>query len=67
MWNLNYGTNEQVYKTETDSHTQRIDLWLPRGKGREWNGWELGVSRYRLLHLEWVSNEVLLYSTENYT
>ena len=28
--------------------------------------WEFGVSRYKLLHLEWISNEVLLYSTGNY-
>lgn len=28
--------------------------------------WEIGVSRGKLLHLEGISNEVLLYSTENY-
>ena len=28
--------------------------------------WEFGVSRFKLLHLEWISNEVLLYSTGNY-
>ena len=28
--------------------------------------WEFGVSRCKLLHLEWKSNEVLLYSTGNY-
>lgn len=27
---------------------------------------EFGVSRCKLLHLEWVDNEVLLYSTGNY-
>ena len=27
---------------------------------------EFGVSRRKLLHLEWVSNEILLYSTGNY-
>ena len=31
MWNLKYGTNEPIYKIETDSQTQRSDLWLPRG------------------------------------
>ena len=31
MWNLKYGTSEPIYKTETDSQTQRTDLWLPRG------------------------------------
>ena len=25
--------------------------------------WEFGVGRCKLLHLEWTSNEVLLYST----
>ena len=28
--------------------------------------WELGVNRCRLLPLEWISNEILLYSTGNY-
>jgi len=28
--------------------------------------WEFGVSRCKLLHLEWINNEVLLYSTGNY-
>ena len=38
MWNLKYDTNELNYKTEIDSHTDRTDLWLPRG----W-GWRVGV------------------------
>ena len=33
MWNQKYDTNKLIYKTETDSQTQRIDLWLPRGRG----------------------------------
>ena len=41
MWNLKYGINEPVYKTETDSQTWRTDLWLPRGRGRDWD--RLGV------------------------
>ena len=28
--------------------------------------WEFGVLRYKLLRLEWISNEVLLYGTGNY-
>ena len=27
--------------------------------------WEFGVSRCKLVHLEWMSNEILLYSTGN--
>ena len=41
MWNLKYGTDEPIYRRETDSQTWRADLWLPRGRRREWNG--LGV------------------------
>ena len=29
--------------------------------------WEFGVSRCKLLHLEWINNKVLLYNTGNYT
>ena len=32
MWNLKHGTNEPVYKTETEPQTQRTDFWLPRGR-----------------------------------
>ena len=32
MWNLK-NTNESIYKTETDSQTQKTNLWLPKGKG----------------------------------
>ena len=28
--------------------------------------WEFGISRYKLLYMEWVNNKVPLYSTEDY-
>ena len=34
MWNLTNITNESIYKTETDSETQKTNLGLPKGKGR---------------------------------
>ena len=42
---LKYNTKEIIYETETDSQTQRTDLWLPRGKGvgEEWI-WNLGLA-----------------------
>ena len=33
MWNLKYDTNELIYKAETDSQTQKSNLWLPKGMG----------------------------------
>ena len=38
---LKNGTNELIYKIETDSQTLKTDLWLPKGKGDGKNG--LGV------------------------
>ena len=36
MWNLRNNTNESICKTETDSQTQKTNLWLPKGKrGRQ--------------------------------
>ena len=29
--------------------------------------WEFGISRCKLLYIEWINNKVLLYSTENYS
>ena len=65
--NLKYDTNEHIYKPETDSQTQKTDLWLPRGKwGWRSMGSEFGTSRCKLLYIEWINNKVLLYSTGNY-
>ena len=38
MWNLKYGTNESIYKTETDSQPEKIDLCLSRAGGEGWSG-----------------------------
>ena len=36
------------------------------GRGGSGMDWDFGVCGYKLSHLEWISNEVLLYSTGNY-
>ena len=59
---LKYGTKEPTHKTETESQTY---LWLPRWGGGEMD-WEFGIRRSKLLHLEWINNKALLYSTGNY-
>ena len=33
MWNLKYDRNELIYEAETDSQTQKTNLWLPKGEG----------------------------------
>ena len=32
----------------------------------EWDGWGVWGSRCKLSHLEWISNGILLYGTENH-
>ena len=45
----------------------RSDVWLPRWKeGGRGMDWEFGVGICTLLHLKWINNKVLLYSTGNY-
>ena len=62
MWNLKYGTSDPIYQTD-HGHGEQTH-------GCQWRGsvmvWEFGVGRCKLLHLEWISNEILLYSTGNY-
>ena len=64
IWNLTYGTNEPIYNKETHGHGEQI-CGCQGGGGRSCTDWDFGVSTCKLLHLEWISNEVLLYSTGN--
>ena len=49
MWNLKSDTNELIYKTESDSQTQRTNLWLPQRRvgGRDRLGF--WIDMYTLL------------------
>ena len=65
MCNLKYDTNRHIYKTKTDSQILRTDLQLPKW-GRGGKAWVFGINRGKLLHMGWINNKVLLYSTGNY-
>jgi len=43
-----------------------MDIGLPRGSRVSRMNREFGVGRCKQLHLEWISSEVLLYSTGHY-
>ena len=64
VWDLTYNINEFIYERKRGSQTQRTDLWLLRrsrvGGGRM--EWEFGISRCKLLYIEWINDKVLLYS-----
>ena len=58
-------TNELVYKTETNSQTQKTNLWLQKGKGGGRD--KLGAWDWHILYLKWITNKDLLFSTGNST
>ena len=65
MWNLKSNTNESLYKTETDSQTQKTNLWLSMGKVRRGGiNQEYGINIQTTMHK--IINRSLLYSTGNY-
>ena len=66
MWNLKYATNELSMKQkQTHRHREQTCGYQEVGYGGGMD-WEFGVSRCKLLHIEWINNKVLLYSTGNY-
>ena len=53
MWDIKYDKNELIYKRETDSETQKTDLWSLKGKGDGVGiNQQLEISRYKLLYIK---------------
>ena len=62
MAQMNLSTEKKLMDLEN-----RLVVASGEGEGgREWGGWELGVNTCKPLPLEWISNEILPCSTENY-
>ena len=60
-------TNELIYKTETDSQTQRTNLLVTTGGGGgEGIVREFEIDLYILLCLKWIANNDLLYGIGNF-
>ena len=49
---------------QTHGHGEQICDYQTGG-GRSGMDWKFGVSRSKVLHLKWISKEILLYSTGN--
>ena len=59
-------TEMNLSMKQTDSQSENR-LVIARGEGGGGQmDWEFGVSRCKLLHIEWINNKVLLYGTGNY-
>ena len=60
-----YNQKINYFKKETDT---KIRLVIAKGEGSRGGRemcWEFQIGRYKLLHLGWISNKVLLYNTGN--
>ena len=57
--------NLSTEKMQTHGHGEQTCDCQGEGGGSGMD-WEIWVSRFKLWHKEWVSNEILLYSTGNY-
>ena len=66
MWNLKYGINQHIYKIETDSDIENRFVIAKGEKGWGEKEWEFGISRGKLLYIEWIKNNILLCSTGSY-
>ena len=57
--------NLSIEKKKTHGHREQTCGYQAAGggNGKDWDFW---ISRCKLLHFEWISNEILLYSTGSY-
>ena len=58
--------NLSVKQKQSHRHGEQTCGCQGGGGGRGGMEWEFGVSKCKLLHIEWIKNKVLLYSTGNY-
>ena len=63
IWNLIYCTSEPFHRKH-HGHGEQTYGYQGGGEGSGMD-WEFGVIRWKLLLLEWIGNEILLYSTGN--
>ena len=57
--------NLSTEKKQTHGLGKQTCGWQGGGGGSGMD-WKFGISRCKPLHLEWISNKILLYSTGNY-
>ena len=61
IWNLIYGTNELFHRKENHGLVEQTCSCQEGGSGSGVDR-EFGVNRCKLLPLEWISNEILLWA-----
>ena len=58
MWNLKHDTDEFIYETNVImDRGNRLVIAKEEGFGKRME-WEVGISRCKLLYIEWINNKV---------
>ena len=57
--------NLSTKQKQDHGHREQTSVVKAEGVGGGME-WKVGVSRCKLLYIEWINNKALLYSTENY-
>ena len=57
--------NLSMKQKQTHRHREQACDCQGAGVGG-WMDWEFGISRCKLLYIDWIKNKVILYSTGNY-
>ena len=65
LWNLKYGTDDSIYKTETDQGQGEQSCGIQGEGGRGKMSGQFRVLESKLLFLKWMGNGALMYSTGN--
>ena len=60
MTQMNLSTKQK----QTHRHREQTCGCQEGGGCRRRKDWEFGISRCKLLYIEWINNKVLLYSTQ---
>ena len=59
--------NISMKQKQTQDIENRLVVAKREGEGGGEKDWEFGISRGKLLYIEWINSKVLLYSTGNST
>ena len=60
-------TQTNLSTKQKETHRDREQTCGCQGEGfRGGMEWEVGVSWWKLLYMEWINNKVIIYSTESY-
>ena len=51
---------------QNQTHRHREQICGCQGEQDDGMDWEFGISRCKLLYIEWIKNKVLLYTTDDY-